>query len=185
MSTENIDWNMGYKNERDYKWLPTSRLTHILDRIDIPKGAQVLDIGCGTGQLCRDLVHRGFKVKGVDRSNAAIHQAQQSTMLPNEVIEFAVCDVEKDDIDVDDRFDVIFCKYVLPFITDKDRFLQKIAALKAKNGYFIVISPDIASLPGAKQHIAIKHTELIEMLSVYFDNVTSECIDGDFYYYVQ
>lgn len=182
---KNTDWDTQYKNDRDYVWLSTSRLAHVLSRVDAPKGSRALDIGCGTGQLSRDLVHRGFVVRGVDYSDAAIHQARQSTVLPADTIRFDVCDVEKEKINAEDKFDVIFCKYVLPFIVNKDAFLQKLASLKTDTGTFVVISPDPVLLPAAKQHISIDHQEIITTLSTHFDNVTSEHIDNDYVYYAR
>ncbi len=181
MSPTNSKWNTQYSNGRDYRWLSTDRLTYILNRVTVSNDAKVLDIGCGTGQLCRDLVHRGFCVKGIDSSDAAIEQAKQSTMLPESTIKFAVCDVEKDTIDTR-QYDLLFCKYVLAFIVDKDRFLQRISSLTAQNGVFVVISPDKASLPPTKQGIAVNHEDTTHMLMRYFDSVSAELVDGDYYY---
>ncbi len=182
---KNTDWNTQYKNDRDYVWLSTNRLAYVLSRVDAPKSSRALDIGCGTGQLCRDLVHRGFTVRGIDYSDAAIRQARQSTVLPIDTIRFDVCDIEKEEIGTENKFDLIFCKYVLPFIVDKGVFLQKVASLKTDAGFFIVISPDSASLPVAKQRIAMDHKEIMAILSAHFDDVTSEHIDRDYVYYAK
>lgn len=123
MKASDNDWNTQYDNERDYKWTPTSRLTHILSRVSVSRKDRALDVGCGTGQLCRDLLHRGIKVKGVDISRGAIEQANQSTLLSRNEIEFTICDIENDEIDTG-KFDLIFCKYVLTFIANKDNFLK-------------------------------------------------------------
>ena len=104
--------------------------------------------------------------------------------MPSSTIEFTVCNVEKDEIDTK-KFDVLFCKYVLPFISNKDGFLQKVASLKTLNGVFVVISPNILSLPMAKQNIAMKHQDVIDMLKKHFDNVESELVDNDYNYYAR
>ena len=184
MSTANFDWNTQYNNDRDYKWLSTGQLTRILNRTNTPNAARVLDIGCGTGQLCRDLVHRGFRVRGVDISSVAIEQAKQSTILPSSRISFTVCDIEKDEI-ATNKFDTIFCKYVLAFVANKDSFLQKVASLKIQKGVLVVISPNIELLPDRKRNIAMKHQDVMDMLKKHFSNVSSELVDGDYVYYAR
>ena len=184
MSTQNIDWNTPYNNERDYAWLPTARLTHILDHVNTTNAETVLDVGCGTGQLCRDLVHRGFRVRGVDMSSTAIAQAKKSTTLPINSIEFAVCDVEKDDI-ATGKYDIVFCKYMLAFVSDKNKFLKKIAALKTPDGTFVVISPDITQLPEPKKDIALDHQSTVNLLAKHFTQVSFEAIGSDYCYYAK
>jgi len=44
---------------------------------DLPPGAHVLDLCCGTGQLARHLVERGFRVTGLDGSSAMLAYARQ------------------------------------------------------------------------------------------------------------
>lgn len=184
MSTDNIDWNTRYNNDRDYTWLSTGRLTHILNHVNAPNAAKALDVGCGTGQLCRDLVHRGFRVRGVDMSSTAIAQAKQSTTLPVNSIEFAVCNVEKDDI-ATGKYDIVFCKYALAFISDKSSFLKKIISLKTPDGTFVVISPDITRLPETKKDIALDHQPTMDLLAKHFTQVSFEVVGSDYYYYAK
>lgn len=184
MSTKNIDWNTPYNNDRDYAWLSTSRLTRILNHVNVPNTAKALDVGCGTGQLCRDLVHRGFRVRGVDMSSTAIAQARQSTTLPVNSIEFSVCNVEKDEI-ATGKYDMVFCKYVLAFISDKSKFLKKIISLKTPDGTFVVISPDITRLPEAKNNIGLDHQLTMDLLAEHFTQVSFEAIGSDYCYYAK
>ena len=44
----------------------------------LPAGARVLDLACGTGDLCRELATRGYRPVGVDRS-AGMLAAQRTT----------------------------------------------------------------------------------------------------------
>ena len=43
----------------------------------LPRGARVLDVGCGSGELARSLVAAGFSVCGVDASPAMIELARR------------------------------------------------------------------------------------------------------------
>ena len=86
-------WNEAYTNHHDYQQLSThqvGKLCHVAR--SAPKTA--LDIGCGTGQLARDLYHRGYQVTGIDISTEAISQAQASTIY-TQGITFAVRDITK------------------------------------------------------------------------------------------
>ena len=44
----------------------------------LPRGASVLDVGCGTGQLAGVLLSRGFRVTGLDRSAEMIRFAREN-----------------------------------------------------------------------------------------------------------
>jgi SAM-dependent methyltransferase len=42
----------------------------------LPVGAKVLEVGCGEGQVARELFHRGYRVTGLDSDSDAIVRAQ-------------------------------------------------------------------------------------------------------------
>lgn len=55
-------------------------LTAMLDRLllaDLPKGAHLLDLCCGSGTVARHLVDRGFAVTGVDASEEMLRYARR------------------------------------------------------------------------------------------------------------
>ena len=53
-----------------------SSAVEFLDRLDIPAGASVLDVACGSGQLALVAARRGAKVTGVDIATNAILAAR-------------------------------------------------------------------------------------------------------------
>ena len=46
----------------------------------LPRGSTVLDVACGTGDLCRELARRGYRPVGIDRSSGML--AAQRTTAP-------------------------------------------------------------------------------------------------------
>lgn len=95
-----------------------------------PKTA--LDVGCGTGQLARDLYHRGYQVTGIDISTEAISQAQASTIY-TQGITFAVRDITKPPLPPC-HYGLITCKYVVAFIADRATFFRAIGTLLEATG---------------------------------------------------
>jgi len=78
----------------------------LFDLIQIKPFEDVLDIGCGTGNLTVKIAEQTKgKVAGIDASEGMIDQAIQN--YSHRSIEFKVCPVEK--LNYIDLFDVIFC----------------------------------------------------------------------------
>ena len=59
----------------------------------ISRGAEVLEIGCGTGQLTRQLAGRGFNLTAIDIGAAMIEAARTSVADP--LVRFEVCSFEE------------------------------------------------------------------------------------------
>ena len=49
--------------------------------LDLPTGATVIDLACGTGDLCRELAHQGLAPIGVDLSFGMLAAARTTTPL--------------------------------------------------------------------------------------------------------
>ena len=45
---------------------PSEAIDHIVEVLELEPGAQVVDVGAGTGKFARQLVARGFNVTGVE-----------------------------------------------------------------------------------------------------------------------
>ncbi len=67
----------------------------------LPAGARVLDAGCGTGRVARELAHRGFDVLGVDNDASMLAVARtESPHLPWVEADLAV-------LEPDEPFDAV------------------------------------------------------------------------------
>ncbi len=49
--------------------------------LGLPRGSRVLDVACGTGDLCRELQEQGYRAVGVDRSGGMLASARTSAPL--------------------------------------------------------------------------------------------------------
>lgn len=144
-----INWDDTYKNNRDFQTLSASDLDWILSYTDTKKDDRALDIGCGTGQLARDLYHRGYEVLGIDISNQAIYMANQPTVYTSKGIDFKLANFEES-FDTEDKYDLIICKYVYAFFKEPVGCLPRAKSLLSNNGIFI-ITPNIEMLPPQKK----------------------------------
>lgn len=60
-----------------YDWY-SDRLRDWAQSLDIQPGMQVLDLGCGPGNLTRELAAGGVMITGVNKSGAMIKRAKRS-----------------------------------------------------------------------------------------------------------
>lgn len=177
-----MDWDAIYRSEKDYKYLSSADLNFMLKQIKIENGNSALDIGCGTGQLSRDLFHKGFSVLGIDISKEAIKIAKSSTVKLDDGIDFQLQDIENDQ-KLTDRYDLIVSKYVLAFIKNKKSFLGKVKKLMNKNSVLIIISPNIGSQPDNKKFIALDNSVTLKLLNQCFNAVNYCHRNNDDYYF--
>lgn len=68
-------WNVElYEQKHSYVWQYGSKL---LEMLDAKPGEQILDLGCGTGQLTAEIAATGARVVGLDAAESAIAQCRQ------------------------------------------------------------------------------------------------------------
>lgn len=72
---------------------PQPELLKLLD--EFPPTGNVLDVGCGTGELALEIARRGIAVVGVDSSAKAIARAKQKATKRGLAVPFHVFDVLK------------------------------------------------------------------------------------------
>ncbi len=107
-------WEEWYRrNPRNWKGSP-------LPLPDLPKGARVLDVGCGTGSTMIQAVEMGFSVSGIDISRTAIDKARERLKARGHLFEVAVHDI-RDGLGSFEPFDCIFMHHVLDSMLERDR----------------------------------------------------------------
>lgn len=122
-----------------YSLSPTRRdiIKEIKKLIKPEEFYNILDMGCGTGQLIREMQKefKGFNVKytGVDISSKMIEMAKSKDDNSN----YINCSV--DDFSVENRsFDIVVCSHSFPYYPDKERAFGKFYSLLKDQGHLFL-----------------------------------------------
>lgn len=170
---ENTGWSNIFDSGRDFMLVTSQALDKILSFVDESLPKTNLDLGCGTGQLTRELYHRGFECIGIDIASSAIMRAKKQTIRSG--LQYLQFDLEDDLNKLDaikgKKFSLVTTKLVYAFIKDKETFLTQVARLLAEDGVFIIITPEVKTTPPEKQEIAIVFNETLELLERMFSKV--------------
>ncbi|MEM6842160.1 MAG: methyltransferase domain-containing protein [Bacteroidota bacterium] len=92
----------------------------LIDWLNPQLGEEVLDVGCGTGELTDQIAQTGAKVTGVDQSEKMVERAKQQ--YPD--ISFYVQDATQ--LSGLHQFDAVFSNAALHWIKDASAVLQQI-----------------------------------------------------------
>jgi len=94
-------------------------------------GEQILDLGCGTGQLSSEIAASGARVTGVDRSPEMVAEARKK--FP--ALLFAVGDARA--LPFTEAFDAIFSNAMLHWIPEAEPVVQGISRALKPGGRFV------------------------------------------------
>lgn len=97
MTFMNDYWSDYYQQNKDFQLISSQEIDQFLQYIPAQTAKNCLDIGCGTGQLSRELYHRGYAVAGIDVSSEAIERAQRLTIAPESSVSYQQLDIEAAD----------------------------------------------------------------------------------------
>jgi 2-polyprenyl-3-methyl-5-hydroxy-6-metoxy-1,4-benzoquinol methylase len=167
-------WSTIYDQGRDFTLAKSQEITRFLSYADSSAPKTVLDIGSGTGQLTRELFHRGLPMPWHRCLIQRIKNATNLTTVSADWLRYLHFDIEDDDINKlpDQPYGLVTCRLVYAFIGERKAFLERIAKLLAPNGLFVVITPLPEDVPAEKSAIAVKPDDM-NLLSQYFEEVVS------------
>lgn len=111
----------------------------VLEALDLPRGAAVLDAGCGTGALAEALADRDptTRISGVDISEAFVAAARRRVPSGR----FAVGDVTRLDLPAA-AFDAALSLLVLQFVPDRAAAVSEMARVVRPGGLVAAIMWD-------------------------------------------
>lgn len=135
--------NLYKKGERKHytallfsKELP-EEMAAVIDEIPSWRGKTVVDVGCGTGRIGWELVHKGAKhFLGIDYAPSAIEEAQHHYLHPN--LDFREMDVKN----LRGTFDVVISLGTLEHMDDPLALLKTLKRHVKPGGSLIVTCPN-------------------------------------------
>src|SRR5439155_403175 len=106
-----------------------------LDLLDIKPGERVLDVGCGSGVVTRDLARRGTRVTAVDPQLALLAVAQELAQQHGlgQAIDFRLGEASRLPVP-DSSFDVAVCITVLEHMPAAEDALPELVRVLAPGG---------------------------------------------------
>jgi len=129
----------------NFAWLYNQEWTYFAENIfplykhlagdALPKGGQVLDLCCGTGQLAKTLTENGYKVTGLDISAGQLRYARKNAPGAR----FIRADARS--FTLKQKFNAVFCTFDalnhIMNIEDLVRIFKNVSACLAGNGIFV------------------------------------------------
>ncbi|WP_152655544.1 trans-aconitate 2-methyltransferase [Oceanobacillus sp. CFH 90083] len=124
---------------------------HLLELLSPVEGEQILDVGCGTGDLANKIYQHGANVIGVDKSENMVHQANNKypeiTFMTKDVLE----------LEYKNDFDAVFSNTTLHWIKQPKEALQHIYNSLKPGGRFVAEF-------GGKDNVQIITNEIIDQV---------------------
>src|SRR5450755_4420064 len=117
----------------------------LLEELGPVSGLRVLDLGCGNGEIGRELCGAGAaSYRGIDGSARMVQAARR--MLKDTTGEAVLCDIE-DLAEPPESFDLVLSRMALHYIADLGGVLRACHACLAPDGrlVFTVVHPVITS----------------------------------------
>lgn len=102
-----------------------------IQALDVVPGARVLDLACGTGDLCRDLAAAGCPAVGVDFSAGMLAAAR----VPSPLVRGDAAALPFDD----GAFDGVACGFALRNFVDLDEVFCEVARVLRPGGRFVAL----------------------------------------------
>jgi trans-aconitate methyltransferase len=111
-------WNPAlYKSNHSFVYNYGKNLLELLDPKD---GEEILDLGCGTGELTYEIFKKTSKVTGIDASEKMLISAREN--YPG--IDFL--NINALEMEYHEKFDKVFSNAVFHWIFEQEKFLKKI-----------------------------------------------------------
>jgi trans-aconitate methyltransferase len=103
----------------------------VLELLEVKPGERILDLGCGTGHLTKQIQEQGAEVIGIDASPEMIEKARESYAD----IPFEVADARN--FHFDEPFDAVFTNATLHWIHDTHGVIKSVYNVLKPGGRFV------------------------------------------------
>jgi 2-polyprenyl-3-methyl-5-hydroxy-6-metoxy-1,4-benzoquinol methylase len=119
-----------------YHWVRWATITDAMQRLAVPQGAEVLDVGCGPGWTSLFLAESRYRVTAVDLVPANVELAAQRAARWGVPIATEVADMEE--LDLGRRFDFALIYDALHHSAEHRRALARVAAHLRPGGWLLL-----------------------------------------------
>lgn len=172
-----IKWDTIFAEGTKFTPLNEVYLGRLLETIEKQTGKtpkDIIDLGCGDGGALIQFARRGFKVTGIDFSEVGLAKAKEALEGAGiSGVELRL--VNLDEMEIQDKADIIFCKLTYAFVEDKEKFLQAVKNLMREQSVFVLITPvlhkGVEYLKEDKPGIAVDYEETHQLLKKHFARV--------------
>jgi ubiquinone/menaquinone biosynthesis C-methylase UbiE len=116
--------------------------TQVLDRTEIPAGARVLDVACGSGIVARSIARRmgpTGRVVGIDANRAMLDAARHAAAQEGFAIDWHEARAEELPFE-DETFDLVMCQQGVQFFPDRARALAEMHRVLVPGGRVVVVT---------------------------------------------
>ena len=127
-----------------------------VSRLDVPAGALVLDVACGTGNLAIPLAKRGARVTGVDIAPNLLEQARERAADEELEISFEEGDAEQLAYP-DASFDAVVSMFGAMFAPQPERVVAECARVLRPGGLLAMANWTPGGLAGRMFQVTARH----------------------------
>lgn len=127
-----------------------------VSRLDLPAGALVLDLACGTGNIAIPLARRGARVTGVDIAPNLLEQARERAAAEGLNISFEEGDAEQLPYG-DAMFDAVVSMFGAMFAPQPERVVAECARVLKPGGLLAMANFTPGSLAGRMFQVTAQH----------------------------
>ncbi len=103
----------------------------LIEMLDPKEGEEILDAGCGTGDLTEQIRSKGAHVLGIDNSDEMIKAAREK--YPS--IDFGLYSVTE--LPFDNKFEAVFSNAALHWVLQKEKAIDQIFKVLKPGGRFV------------------------------------------------
>ena len=161
------------------QWRSQTIPLEILEAVEeewFPRGATVLDIGCGSGEIAAWLAREGYHVLGVDFAEAAIERAREAHAdVPR--LAFEVGDI-RDRPTRPGEFDALLDRGCLHLVGDEHApaYVRNVAASAKRGARFLLLHPAYVK---AGRDAQVRHLEELLAPEFEIERVADTIFDSD------
>jgi ubiquinone/menaquinone biosynthesis C-methylase UbiE len=115
----------------------------------LKKGMRCIDIGCGSGSVTRlmaNMVGKTGHVVGMDIDNRYLQYCNHN-IISGQNIEFVHDDICKSRLDSEERFDIVYSRFMFHHLTDRREAVRSMKRLTKKGGTIMI--QDLDHAPGS------------------------------------